>query len=595
MSNIINRCSRNCNLRKCLKTSVGFFYRSCSNVSEIKNHEVAANNLFRKKLLNGPHLKDFFKKGVLDPNWKDDENEVFAPYLDPNILNGRGRKVYFEIYGCQMNVNDTDVIWSILKDYSYGKTDDINDADVIFLVTCAIRESAEDKIWNKLNSLKGLRKSRSKDKPPLKVGVIGCMAERLKEVVLEKDQSVDLVVGPDAYRDIPKLLALTNSGHRSINVLLSVDETYADIMPVRLNENSISAYISIMRGCDNMCSYCIVPWTRGKERSRPVSSILREVENLVDQGVKDITLLGQNVNSYRDISKSNGEVSLIPAPTKLTKGFQTVYKPKVGGLRFSHLIEKVAKIDPEVRIRFTSPHPKDFPDDLLYVIRDHPNICKSLHLPAQSGNSQVLQRMRRGYTREAYLELIDHVRDILPNVALSSDFICGFCGETDSEFSDTLSLIEQVQYNSAYLFMYSMREKTTAHRRFQDDVPNDVKHKRLLEMIELYRQNADKKNRSQIGQTQLVLIEGPSKRSNTNLVGRNDQNIKVIIPGLDLIPPKTETEESRLLKPGDYVAVHINDANSQILKGIPLYRTSLVEFSYLQDNETQFMNRGLTY
>ncbi|XP_045475978.1 CDK5RAP1-like protein [Harmonia axyridis] len=586
MANIINRGFGNSNIRKYLKASVGVFDRFLyfSQDSNYKEYKTIRQLLFQKKLLNGPYLKSFFKNEVLGPNWTSDTNSS-VPYLDPNILNGRGRKVYFEVYGCQMNVNDTEVIWSILKDYSYNKTNDINEADVIFLVTCSIRESAEDKIWNKLNSLKGLRRNRSKSQPPLKIGIIGCMAERLKETVLEKDQMVDLVVGPDAYRDIPKLLALTNSGQRSINVLLSLDETYADIMPVRLNENSISAYISIMRGCDNMCTYCIVPWTRGRERSRPVSSILKEVEHLISQGVKDITLLGQNVNSYRDVSESDKAVSLIPAPTQLTKGFKTVYKPKVGGLRFSHLIEKVAKIDPEVRIRFTSPHPKDFPDDLLYVIKDNPNICKNLHLPAQSGNSKVLERMRRGYTREAYLDLIDNVRDILPNVAISSDFICGFCGETDSEFKDTLSLIETVQYNSAFLFMYSMREKTTAHRRYKDDIPNNVKHRRLTEMIESYRNNVHKINHAQIGQIQLVLIEGFSKRSDANLVGRNDQNIKVIIPGLDLIPSKSETEDSRLLKPGDYVAVHINDANSQILKGIPLYRTSLMDFWYSQNGE----------
>ncbi|KAL3273615.1 hypothetical protein HHI36_015047 [Cryptolaemus montrouzieri] len=566
-------------------TSKGFLERHIHCNCRLSNKEVNdRQTAFQKKLLNGPNLKNFFKNENLSVDWKDHTALEYVPYIDPNMLLGNGRKVYFEIYGCQMNVNDTEVIWSILENHKFQKTNDINNADVIFLVTCAIRDSAEEKIWNKLNSLRGLQKNRPKNKPPLKIGIVGCMAERLKEVLLEKEQTVDMVVGPDAYRDIPRLLALTESGQKSINVMLSYDETYADIMPVRLNEDSISAYVSIMRGCDNMCTYCIVPWTRGRERSRPVSSILKEVENLVSKGIKEITLLGQNVNSYRDLSESNSETSLIPKPTSLTKGFNTVYKPKLGGLRFSHLLEKVARIDSEVRIRFTSPHPKDFPDEVLHVIRDHPNICKNLHLPAQSGNSAVLQRMRRGYTREAYLELINHVREILPEVGVSSDFICGFCGETDEEFEETLSLIDRVRYNMAFLFMYSMREKTAAHRRYEDDVPAHIKQKRLESMIALYRSTVEKKNRAQIGQLQLILIEGASKRSNSNLAGRNDQNIKVIIPGLDLIPTKNDTEDLRLLKPGDYVAVYINDANSQILKGIPLYRTSLIDFSNSQEN-----------
>ncbi|CAH1955501.1 unnamed protein product [Acanthoscelides obtectus] len=350
-----------------------------------------------------------------------------------------------------MNVNDAEIVLAILKNNDFEPTKDLIEADVILILTCAIRDSAEEKIWGRLGFLKGLKRTRKK----VFAGLLGCMAERLKTKVLETSDMVDLVAGPDSYRDLPRLLSLTDTDQRSVNVLLSLDETYADISPVRLNENSISAYVSIMRGCDNMCTYCIVPFTRGRERSRPVSSILREVEQLSEKGVKEVTLLGQNVNSYR-------------------------LKPKKGGLRFADLLNRVAAVNPEMRIRFTSPHPKDFPDEVVEVIRQHSNVCKNLHMPAQSGNSVVLERMRRGYTREAYLELVRSIRLKLPDVALSSDFICGFCGETDEEFEDTLSLMEEVRYNQAYLFAYSMRERTTAHRRFKDDVPPDVKQRRCL-------------------------------------------------------------------------------------------------------------------
>ncbi|XP_066259811.1 CDK5RAP1-like protein [Euwallacea similis] len=532
----------------------------------------ALQSTFKNKLLNGPNLRDFFndKHGI-----QEDEipEEQVVPYLIQPTLDGQGRKVYFDVYGCQMNVNDTEVVWAILKEKNYEKTTSLLDADVVLIVTCAIRDSAEEKIWNKLNYIRGLKNKRSKKKPSLKVGILGCMAERLKEKVLEAEQAVDIVVGPDAYRDLPRLLALTENNQKSVNVLLSLDETYADITPVRLNENSVSAFISIMRGCDNMCTYCIVPFTRGRERSRPVSSILREVDDLSNQGVKEITLLGQNVNSYRDIS----EKSVPDNITSMAKGFKTVYKAKKGGLRFSDLLRRVSEINPELRIRFTSPHPKDFPDEVIEMIQTRSNICNSLHMPAQSGNSAVLERMRRGYTREAYLELISHIRRRIPDVALTSDFICGFCGETEEEFEDTLSLINEVKYSYAYLFPYSLREKTTAHRRFKDDVPLEVKNERLRRMIEVFRRNTFILNNSQIGKKHLILIEGPSKRSEHFLQGRNDNNLKVIIPGSEPIPSK-DGHYFKLLKPGDYVAVQINAANSQVLKGIPLYFTKLQDY-----------------
>ncbi|XP_060521372.1 mitochondrial tRNA methylthiotransferase CDK5RAP1 isoform X2 [Cylas formicarius] len=447
----------------------------------------------RNKITGGPHLKDFLNRNSFSNN-ESQLVEDNIPYLLETNKFGYKRKVYFDIYGCQMNVNDTEIVWSILKDHNYERTEKLQDADVILLITCAIRESAEDRIWGRLNYIKGIKNHRNKCRPSLKVGILGCMAERLKEKVLEKERTVDLVAGPDAYRDLPRLLALTENDQKSVNVLLSFDETYADITPVRLNENSLSAFVSIMRGCDNMCTYCIVPFTRGKERSRPVSSILKEIEYLSENGVKEVTLLGQNVNSYRDISESYS----IDNVTNLASGFKTVYKNKKGGLRFADLLQKVADINPEMRVRFTSPHPKDFPDEVIQIIQSRSNICKNLHMPAQSGNSRVLERMRRGYTREAYLELVYHIRRHIPNVAFSSDFICGFCDETEEEFEDTITLMEEVQYNTAYLFSYSMREKTTAHRRFIDNIPEEVKKRRLQRMIDTSRTKALKLNMSQI-------------------------------------------------------------------------------------------------
>ncbi|KAJ3646631.1 hypothetical protein Zmor_024210 [Zophobas morio] len=561
------------------------FATQCSNKPVLKdtnpsettsepNAKPPERDKFRNRLLNGPNLKDFFK----NENLKNQENipeEEVVPYLQNTNRYGQKRKVYFEVYGCQMNVSDTEIIWSILQKHNYVRTENLMEANVVLIVTCAIREGAESKIWGRLDYLKGVNKTKSLFSSKFKIGILGCMAERLKHKVLEKDHSVDVVAGPDSYRDLPRLLALTENSQKSVNVLLSLDETYADIMPVRLNENSVSAFVSIMRGCDNMCTYCIVPWTRGRERSRPIDSILKEIELLSQQGVKEVTLLGQNVNSYRDLSNSS-DFYLSSNPTKLAKGFKTVYKSKIGGRRFADLLERVADVDPEMRIRFTSPHPKDFPDDVLHIIKSRPNICKNLHMPAQSGNSNVLERMRRGYTRETYLELVNHIRYLLPEVSLSSDFICGFCGETEEEFEDTISLMKIVKYNTAYLFPYSMREKTAAHRRYTDDVPPEVKQKRLERMIQTYRTHTETLNKAQIGRLQLILIEGYSKRSKSQLAGRNDQNIKVIVPAGEV--PQKDGNNNKLLEPGDYVVVQINAANSQVLKGIPLYCTTLTEY-----------------
>lgn len=527
-----------------------------------------------RNLLNGPNLKDFFKNEHLKDLDHIPDTEI--PYLRdvPNF--GNRKKVYFDVYGCQQNMGDTEIIWSILKSNNYLKTVVLEEADIMLMVTCAIREGAEAKVWKRLDYLKGIRNKRRKmHGVDTKIGILGCMAERLKEKVLEIDKSVDVIAGPDSYKDLPRLLTETTANHQTaINVALSLDETYADIMPVRLDPTSKSGYVSIMRGCDNMCTYCIVPFTRGRERSRPIASIRKEVQELSEQGIREITLLGQNVNSYRDLSEAND----LHTCTNLVPGFKTVYKTKVGGKRFAELLDTVAEVNPEIRIRFTSPHPKDFPDEVLQVIRDRPNICKNLHLPAQSGSSTMLDRMRRGYTREAYLDLVQHIRSTLPTITFSSDFICGFCGETEEEFADTLSLMDIVRYNTAYVYPYSMREKTTAHRRFEDNVSKKIKQQRVDALVKLYRKHAQTMNLQRVGQLQLLLVEGTSKRSDRFLAGRNDNNIKVIIPRCDV--PEQEEHDDTLspVAAGDYVVVQINAANSQVLKGIPLYKSSISAF-----------------
>ncbi|KAI0225587.1 CDK5 regulatory subunit-associated protein 1 [Lamellibrachia satsuma] len=502
-----------------------------------------------------------------------------VPYLSEDSFNGNQRKVYFETYGCQMNVSDTEIAWSILKENGFLRTTEIKESDVVLVMTCAVRDGAEQKIWNRLEYLKSLKKNRSKHKTPFNIGILGCMAERLKKKLLEREEMVDLVCGPDAYRDLPRMLALTQSGQTAVNVLLSLEETYADVRPVRMIANSVSAFVSIMRGCDNMCSYCIVPFTRGRERSRPIDSILDEVRALSDQGVKEVTLLGQNVNSYRDKSELSFPGGVEKNETSdLSQGFRTVYKPRMGGRRFDDLLERVSLIDPDMRIRFTSPHPKDFPDGVLQVIHDRVNICRSIHLPAQSGSSRVLEAMRRGYTSNTYLALVEHIRDILPDVSLSSDFIAGFCGETESDHQESLSLLRRVRYSFAYCFPYSMREKTRAHHKLVDDVPGDLKSRRHMELTDTFRDIALEMNNNQIGQHHLVLIEGPSKRCAEDWAGRNEFNTRVIVHNSVNAQVNNEgTTKPLCIKPGDYVVVQITSATSQVLRGLPLRHTSLQE------------------
>ncbi|XP_063974689.1 mitochondrial tRNA methylthiotransferase CDK5RAP1 isoform X2 [Diachasmimorpha longicaudata] len=489
-----------------------------------------------------------------------------------------------------MNVNDIEIVWAVLKDRGYRRTLDIDEADIVLIMTCAIREGAEQKIWTRIDQLNALKKKRRQltSRDTLKIGILGCMAERLKSQILEKRKAVDLVAGPDSYRDLPRLLSIVENHETAINVQLSMEETYADVTPVRLNPDSVSAFVSIMRGCDNMCTYCIVPFVRGRERSRPLESIVSEVQQLSDQGIKEITLLGQNVNSYRDLSQyqfSLGDKNT----THLAKGFNTVYKNKLGGLRFADLLDKVSLVNPEMRIRFTSPHPKDFPDEVLNLIAERPNICKQIHLPAQSGNSAVLARMRRGYSRESYLELVKHIRNIIPQIKLSSDFIAGFCNETDEEFEDTMTLIENVKYHQAFLFQYSMREKTTAHRRYKDNVSSEIKSQRLTRMVQLWRSQVENLNRLQVGTHQLVLIEGASKKSSRALQGRTDGNTRVIIHD-SVIPTDRKTDVSKMIKSGDYIVAQICGSNSNTLTGIPLYHTTISEYTRQLGNQKQCHN-----
>ncbi|XP_072990011.1 CDK5RAP1-like protein [Typha latifolia] len=504
------------------------------------------------------------------------------PSASESISKGR---IYHETYGCQMNINDMEIVLSIMKNDGYGEiVGDPESAEVIFINTCAIRDNAEQKVWQRLNYFWFLKREwksnvsvgRSQSLHPPKIVVLGCMAERLKDKILDADKMVDVVCGPDAYRDLPRLLQEVDYGQKGINTLLSLEETYADISPVRISSNSVTAFVSIMRGCNNMCSFCIVPFTRGRERSRPVSSIVREVGELWKEGVKEVMLLGQNVNSYNDASEVE---DLEPGSNwRLSEGFSSMCKVKNMGLRFSDLLERLSTEFPEMRFRFTSPHPKDFPDDLLYLMRDRYNICNSVHLPAQTGSTTVLERMRRGYTREAYLDLVQKIRDIVPDVGISSDFICGFCGETEEEHADTLSLVRAVGYDMAYMFAYSMRERTHAHRNYADDVPESVKQRRLTELIDVFRDSTGQRYDSQVGTVQLVLVEGPNKRApETELIGKSDRGHRVSFLNAP-VPHSFEADGLQKPEVGDYVEVNITRSTRASLFGEVLVRTSLSIF-----------------
>jgi tRNA-2-methylthio-N6-dimethylallyladenosine synthase len=446
------------------------------------------------------------------------------------ILPLGSRKLYIETYGCQMNVNDSEVVISIMKENDVVYTSDISQADIILINTCSIRDNAEQRVWGRLNVFRQIKKKR----PGMLVGVIGCMAERLKEKLLENEKLVDLVIGPDAYRELPALLEEAGTGQKAINVLLSREETYADISPVRTDKNRVSAFVSIMRGCDNFCSYCIVPYTRGGERSRDTESILRETGELAAGGYREVTFLGQNVNSYNR-EKPSGQ----------------------GRIDFPDLLEIAARKYPDIRMRFSTSHPRDISDKLLYVIAQNRNICKHIHLPVQSGSSRILRLMNRGYSREEYLERISAIRRIVKDCAISTDIITGFCSETEADHNQTLSLMREAQYDFAYMFKYSERPGTDAAAKLEDDVPDEIKSRRLTEIISLQGDISSKSKEADMGKMVEVLVEGISKKSDTELYGRNSQNKVVVFPGSGF-------------KPGDYVDVIIKRFTPATLIGVPV-------------------------
>ena len=436
-------------------------------------------------------------------------------HVTKEVNTGKNRKLYIESYGCQMNFSDSEIVASILEKEGFDTTADVTVADVVFLNTCSIREKAEQTVRNRLTHFTSMKKQR----PDLLIGVLGCMAERLKSKLLEEEKIVDLVAGPDAYRDLPRLISQVDDGQKAVNTFLSREETYADISPVRLNSNGVSAFISIMRGCDNMCTFCVVPFTRGRERSRNPHSIVAEATDLFQRGFREVTLLGQNVDSYKWSEQENNKARL---DKKVVDGV----------VNFADLLEMVAKIHPDLRVRFSTSHPKDITDDVLHTMARYENLCKYIHLPMQSGSSRILEMMNRGYTREWYLGKIDRIREILgEGCAISSDMITGFCSETDDDHADTLNLMDQVKFDYAYMFHYSERPGTLAEKRYSDDVPMEVKKRRLSEVIEKQSAHSLERNKLDIGKTFKVLIEGPSKKSEAWLQGRNSANKVIVFPG----------------------------------------------------------------
>jgi tRNA-2-methylthio-N6-dimethylallyladenosine synthase len=409
-----------------------------------------------------------------------------------------GRKLYIESYGCAMNFADSEIVASLMLDMGFETTAQYKEADVIFINTCSIRDNAEQRVRNRLREFSAAKKKR----PGITIGVLGCMAERLKSKFLEEEKLVDIVIGPDSYRDLPNLLSQADEGMRAVNVLLSREETYADISPVRLNSNGISAFVSIMRGCDNMCSFCVVPFTRGRERSRDPESIVREAKELFEEGYREVTLLGQNVDSYKWEDRLN----------------------------FAGLLEIVAQINPLLRVRFSTSHPKDITNEVLHTINKYDNICNHIHLPVQSGNSRLLELMNRTYTREWYLERIDTIRRLIPECSISTDMIIGFCTETEEEHQDTLSLMDYVKFDFAYMYTYSERPGTLAAKRFEDDIPEDVKTRRFNEILKMQQASSLHRLEQHIGKIHRVLIDGFSKKSDQDFSGKTEHNITVVFP-----------------------------------------------------------------
>lgn len=674
----------------------------------------------RRKLPDdGVTLSKFIASQQPEISQNEDENLGPVPTSTPLDLYKEEEppkmKFHLKTYGCQMNVSDSDIIRSILLDeknnsIQFEETQEEMDADVLLTNTCAIRENAEQKVWHRLKELRAhdsknplekitlvnqeeekptrYRKKQANKRKRI-IGVLGCMAERLKEDMF-RDGTADLIVGPDAYRDLPRLInALApkptgnmeqqdNQGNlkmyempqleRALNVELSFDETYADINPVRANPDDVSAFVSVMRGCNNMCSYCVVPFTRGRERSRELESIVREARILFEEeNVKEICLLGQNVNSYHDKSESailarpaienessgNKHGSYRAGYNMSNDGFSNMFKLRGGagkfvlhheeyingslaiqklilllssiGYYFVDLVEAISDISPELRVRFTSPHPKDYPPELLSLMAERHNVCNHLHMPAQSGSTTVLERMRRGYSREAYLNLIDDVKTLIPDVAISSDFITGFCAETEEEHQDTLSLMDYVAYDQAFMFSYSMRGKTHANRTMEDDVPEDVKSRRLQEVISMFRTRVQERNdEMEVGKLRLVLVEGEAKKKKEGKVrwgGRTDQNkritfdykkcwteenIQPVLSALNQSYPSNPMMRSDLLyqlatsskvkvQRGDYAVVQVDEARGHVLTGKLLWRASQSMFSEMGLDENSLGLFGSNY
>ena len=455
------------------------------------------------------------------------QGEAFASFeLDSNKYK---KKFYIESYGCQMNFADSEIVAAILNENGFGATRNFEEADLVLLNTCSIREKAEQTVRQRLTTFKQLKQ----DKPGILIGVLGCMAERLKSKFLEEEKLVDIVVGPDAYRSLPGLIEEAGSGQKAVNVLLSREETYGDISPVRLNSNGVTGYVSIMRGCNNMCSFCVVPFTRGRERSRDAVSIVKECTDLFNNGYKEVTLLGQNVDSYYFLDEINDET-----------------------VTFAKLLEKVALISPELRVRFSTSHPKDITDEVLHTMVKYENICKYIHLPVQSGSTRILQLMNRTYTREWYMAKVNRIREIMPDCGISADIIAGFCTETEEDHQQTLSIMEFAEYDYSYMFFYSERPGTLAERRYKDDIPETVKRKRLQEIVEMQNKLSKESYQKDIGNIYKVLIEGNSKKSDKDWMGRNSQNKVVVF-----------AKENYSYQKGDYVMVKVTAATQGTLLG----------------------------
>ena len=462
------------------------------------------------------------------------QGEAFAPFvLDENKY---AKYFYIESYGCAMNFSDSEIVASILNDNGFGATKNVEEADLIFVNTCSIRDKAEQTIRKRLTEFRKLKQQ----KPGTLVGVLGCMAERLKSKLLEEEKLVDMVIGPDAYRSLPNLIEDADNGQKGVNVLLSRDETYADISPVRLNSNGITAFVSITRGCNNMCSFCVVPFTRGRERSRDAESIVAEAKDLFDKGYREVTLLGQNVDSY------------------FFEHAQEIFSNhhQKNGVTFAQLLEKVALISPELRVRFSTSHPKDITDEVLYTMAKYENICKCIHLPIQSGNSRILEKMNRTYTREWYFNKVDRIRALVPECSITSDLIAGFCSETEEDHQDTLTAMQYSNFDFSYMYYYSERPGTLAERKYDDDIPEDVKKRRLDEIIQVQNKLSKASNQKDLGKVYKVLIEGESKKNINDWKGRNSQN-KVLV----------FAKGNYNYKAGQYVYVKVNAATQGTLLG----------------------------